>query len=563
MQNKGDMKTMEEENKESERKFVNNEISLEQFNAGKKRIELKKAEEDFFAGNITAEEFEQKRNAIKESHEKAAHDKEAESKEEIAKEETQDVTEAIMIEGMQCHSCEKRIKHSVSAMHGVKRCKVDYASGSSEVEFSPHRVSKEKIVEKIESGGYACNGKKEVSKAKYAAIAAGVFVALLGIYLVLKGTVGFNLPDFSSNVSLGILFLAGLMTGFHCVAMCGGFMVSYSAKNAKENKSGFLQHIYYGAGKTVSYAAIGGLFGLLGSFISFTPIIRGGIAIIAGIFLVLFGLKMLDVIPALRKMQIRQPAIINKINAHFGGHAGPFVTGLLNGLMIACGPLLAIYIYAAGTGSFVQGATAAAVFGLGTLPVLFGFGMIASMISSQMTRKILKYSGIVVLILGLIMLNRGLSLTGSGYDYNSLTSGFSAKQAGSAASPGADIVVKDGFQEIKMDVIRSGWSPNKFVLKKGVPVKWIIDGKEITGCNNAIQVPKLGLNFKIKQGLQTIEFTPTETGTISWSCWMGMIQGLFVVVDDTTDTAKALESAPAPKAGSCGGGGGCGCGGGR
>ena len=30
------------------------------------------------------------------------------------------------------------------------------------------------------------------------------------------------------------------------------------------------------------------------------------------------------------------------------------------------------------------------------------------------------------------------------------------------------------------------WSPNKFVFKKDVPVKWIINGKEITGCNSAI-----------------------------------------------------------------------------
>ena len=556
---------MKKQLNELERQFESNEISMEQFNAEKKRLELEEAKEDFLAGKISADEFEQKRNELKGAQETAAREEEAEAPEE-AKEEPQDITETIMIEGMTCSSCEKRIHHSVSKMHGVKRCSADYASGSAEVEFNPKETSRQKIIEKIESLGYACDEKKEVSKAKYAAIAAGVFVAIFGIYLVLKSTVGLNLPDFSNNVSLGILFLAGLMTGFHCVAMCGGFMVSYSAKNAKENKNGFMQHIYYGTGKTLSYAVIGGLFGLLGSFISFTPTLRGGIAIVAGLFLVLFGLKMLDVIPALRKMQIGQPAFINKINAHFGGHAGPFVTGLLNGLMIACGPLLAIYIYAAGTGSFVQGATAAAVFGLGTLPVLFGFGMIASMISSQMTRKILKYSGIVVLILGLIMLNRGLSLTGSGYDYNTLTSGFSAKAGGigsPAASVGSDIVVKDGFQEIKMDVLRSGWSPNKFVLKKDVPVKWIINGKEITGCNNAIQVPKYGLNFQIKPGLQTIEFTPTETGTVSWSCWMGMIQGVFIVVDGTADTAKALASAPAPKAGTCGGGGGCGCGGGR
>jgi plastocyanin domain-containing protein len=96
----------------------------------------------------------------------------------------------------------------------------------------------------------------------------------------------------------------------------------------------------------------------------------------------------------------------------------------------------------------------------------------------------------------------------------------------------------------------------------------VIDGQEITSCNNAIQVPKLGLRFNVKSGLQTVEFTPTESGTIPWSCWMGMIKGTFVVKDDvdTSNRQKVqaeLEKIQTPTGGSsCGmmGGGGCGCG---
>ena len=127
-----------------------------------------------------------------------------------------------------------------------------------------------------------------------------------------------------------------------------------------------------------------------------------------------------------------------------------------------------------------------------------------------------------------------------------------------------------------MEVNRYGWKPDKFVLKKGVPVRWVIDGKEINGCNNAIQVPKLGLNFDIKRGEQIIEFTPTKEGTIPWSCWMGMIPGTFIVKDNIdinnpAEVQKELDNVPKTKAGSCGGscggstcgaktGGACGCG---
>ena len=74
-------------------------------------------------------------------------------------------------------------------------------------------------------------------------------------------------------------------------------------------------------------------------------------------------------------------------------------------------------------------------------------------------------------------------------------------------------------------------------------------------------------DFKIKPGLQTIEFTPDEEGVISFSCWMGMITGKFVVKEnidlaDTQSVQKELNTVQVPKGGTCGGsGGGCGCGG--
>jgi len=135
------------------------------------------------------------------------------------------------------------------------------------------------------------------------------------------------------------------------------------------------------------------------------------------------------------------------------------------------------------------------------------------------------------------------------------------------AITGNAILVGEGdSQVIKMDVTRSGWQPNSFVLKKGVPVRWEINAKELTGCNNQIIVDDYDLDIKLKKGLNVVEFIPDKTGTVGWSCWMGMIPGSFIVTDDGTASdaqVKPARTAARSPGVSCGAssGGGCGCGG--
>ena len=71
----------------------------------------------------------------------------------------------------------------------------------------------------------------------------------------------------------------------------------------------------------------------------------------------------------------------NKIYSNNGKH-GPFYIGLLNGLM-PCGPLQAMQIYALGTGSFVMGAASMFFFSVGTVPLMFGFGVLSSILSKK------------------------------------------------------------------------------------------------------------------------------------------------------------------------------------
>ncbi len=515
--------------------------------------------------------------------------------------------ENIKTKGMHCPSCEKIIENAALSVDGVKSTKSNFASEETEIEFDENITNLDKISNAIKKKGYECVcEKEEVNEkevrsediqdenyysfslpkinSKYMMI-AGSILFLLGLFWIIKYSFSFNFPTITPGMGLAVIFIVGLLTSFHCIGMCGGFVLSYTTKEAmnkeQNKKSKFISHLKYGSGKTITYVILGALFGLLGSFVTFTPKFKGIAGLVAGAFLVIYGLNMINAFPWLRKLQYRGPKFLSKINASaVKGNKGPFTIGLLNGLMIACGPLQAMLIFAAGTGSMLQGALSMLVFGLGTLPLMLGFGSIATVISSKFTKKILKVSAVIIIIMGGVMINRGLTLTGTGYDVNTLLASVSAKDDSiTGAAAGVDTILKDGYQEIRMEVNRYGWEPDKFILKKGVPVKWIIDGKHINGCNNAIQVPKLGLNFDIEYGEQIIEFTPTESGTISWSCWMGMIPGVFIVKDDLDlsnqqEIQKELDAVPERQRGSCGGscgsstcgaakGGSCGCGGGR
>ena len=90
----------------------------------------------------------------------------------------------------------------------------------------------------------------------------------------------------------------------------------------------------------------------------------------------------------------------------------------------------------------------------------------------------------------------------------------------------------ENVQVIEMTVDRHGWTPNSFELQKDVPVQWKINAEELTYCNESIVIPTMEMTIELKKGEQIIEFIPVETGEISWSCWMNMIPGKFVVTED-------------------------------
>ncbi|MBL7170010.1 MAG: sulfite exporter TauE/SafE family protein [Candidatus Aenigmarchaeota archaeon] len=350
----------------------------------------------------------------------------------------------------------------------------------------------------------------------------GMAIVFLGVYFLSSGVGIFSLPELGARSGLLLVFITGVLTSFHCIGMCGGLVVTYATNNkhkTDDKRKKLLPHLEYNTAKLVSYTIMGALVGLVGSFFNFTGTLRGFMAIFAGGFMIIMGLNMLNIFPWLRRLTIRTPNVLGKVKK---GRKGPLFLGLLTGLM-PCGPLQAMLLFAAGTGSVLQGSLTMLMFGLGTVPMMFGFGSITSLISHKATKSILKFSAVVVLSLGVVMLNRGLVLSGSTITIETLNPFSSGILASAKAS--------DGFQTIDMKVTRYGWDPDTFVVKKGIPVKWNIEVEEITYCNNEVVFPAFGINQKFSNNGEriTLEFTPDKKGKFPFTCWMGMIPGMIIV----------------------------------
>ena len=91
----------------------------------------------------------------------------------------------------------------------------------------------------------------------------------------------------------------------------------------------------------------------------------------------------------------------------------------------------------------------------------------------------------------------------------------------------------DGVQILKMDASSTGYTPGTLKIKAGLPVRWEVTNKGVSGCTNAILAPQLFKGpFNINNpGLNTKEFAAPTAGIYRVACWMGMISGTIEVVN--------------------------------
>ena len=214
------------------------------------------------------------------------------------------------------------------------------------------------------------------------------------------------------------LFLAGLLGGTHCVAMCGGVVaalaggaVSVTAGAGRPGVAGRLPLLLsYNAGRIASYGLAGAIAGGLGfagaSLASQLPA-RLVLLVLANLLLVAMGLYLMGLPKLLLPLERGgavlwrrlQPATRRFLPARTPLQALPL--GLIWG-WLPCGLVYSALASALASGSAGRGALVMLAFGLGTLPNLLFAGLFAAGLARFVKRPTVRIgSGLVVAGFGL------------------------------------------------------------------------------------------------------------------------------------------------------------------
>jgi sulfite exporter TauE/SafE/copper chaperone CopZ/plastocyanin domain-containing protein len=481
-------------------------------------------------------------------------------------------TRSFRIGGMYCVNCQNIIEKSLKSAEGVQAAEVSYNTGVAAVTYDDTIISFEKISAIIEELGYQTlegvaeprakamrtnvRGLSPQNKKTVLHI-AGTLLIIFALFMLMRafGTSKFAaaFPLAKEGMNYGMLLVIGLLTSVHCIAMCGGINLSQTLRGKREEGKGstyslLLPSLLYNGGRLVSYTAVGVIVGALGSVITLSGHFQGMIQLVAGIFMVIMGINMLGLFPAMRRFIPQMPKIFaKKIDEQKTGR-GPLVVGFLNGFM-PCGPLQAMQIFALSTGSPVRGGISMFLFCFGTIPLMFALGAASSALSGAkgqaFSRRIMRAGAMLVAALGLVMFTNGWLLSGFANPLDSAAS-FKSTSAPSATDKFVP-VIQNGVQ-----VVNSTLQPGRYpaiTVQQNIPVRWIINAPvgSINGCNNRMIIREYDIQHTFKQGDNVIEFTPVKAGRFRYSCWMAMIHSSITVLaeGESVDT-REQDTTPKP-----------------
>ncbi|MBI2135878.1 cupredoxin domain-containing protein [Candidatus Woesearchaeota archaeon] len=91
-------------------------------------------------------------------------------------------------------------------------------------------------------------------------------------------------------------------------------------------------------------------------------------------------------------------------------------------------------------------------------------------------------------------------------------------------------IIKDGIQQIDMNIYSDRYEPSVIKLKKGLPAKFNIKSIDNFGCGRTLVMPSIKVYKELPEnGEVVLEALPDKVGEGPITCSMGMFSGKVIV----------------------------------
>jgi sulfite exporter TauE/SafE len=437
----------------------------------------------------------------------------------------------ITVKGMHCDACDILIKKKFLEEDNVVQVCPNHADQTVEITHKG-TLNKSALNRKISQYGYSISEHNKALKQepfiKKAGEATAIALLLLIAYYFAQELRLTSFLGVSGQMNYGTVFLLGFIASLStCMATSGALFLSTVGKLKKTSASfreNIVPAISFNIGRVLSYAVFGFIVGAVGN--SLVSSLNGGaiLNIFIAVILFIIGLDMLKLFSLSSFTRIPfTKGLFSYLEERLSKNPKrtAFILGAIT-YLLPCGFTQTVQLYALGLANPWLSALTMMSFALGTVPVLLMFGFAASFLQSNIYKQIAKVSAVVIVLVSLSYFSNALRLYG--FTLPGLDS-ISAKEKAVT-----NVLMKDGYQIATMNANARGYYPNTFTIKQGVPVRWVVKGENIYGCQGELVAPKIAVQKILATGENVIEFTPKEKGLISFSCTMGMFQGRFNVI---------------------------------
>lgn len=206
--------------------------------------------------------------------------------------------------------------------------------------------------------------------------------------------------------------MLGLAGSLHCVGMCGPIALALP-RPPDPTRSLLAGRLLYNLGRTVTYAAMGAVFGLLGQSLLLAGWQRG-LSITAGVLILAYVLStwMGRGRWSLESTALRFIAPVQRTLGRLlqrTSTGGLLVVGLLNGLL-PCGLVYVALAGAAATGTAWSGAGFMFIFGLGTLPMMLAISLVGPSLYGRFRGRFQSVIPLALGVMAVLFILRGLEL---------------------------------------------------------------------------------------------------------------------------------------------------------